>query len=776
MSLNESETRADLIDPLLQQAGWGVNPETKILREFHVTNGQIRSGKEHGQRMIADYILVYRNRKVAVIEAKSISKEVGEGVAQAKLYAQKLDLPFAFASNGQEIYSIDMNSGHEEIVTTFPTPQHIDHLISGVHQEWQKKFDKVPFETIGGSKTLRFYQEIAVNRTLAAIAKGDKRILLTLATGTGKTFIAFQLVWKLFHARWNTKLDGNRLPRILFLADRNILANQALNNFSAFPEDALRRIDPSEIRKHHKVPTNASIFFTIFQTFMSGPNETPYFGEYPADFFDLIIVDECHRGGANDEGTWRQILKHFDQAVQIGMTATPKRKDNVDTYRYFGNPIYSYSLREGIQDGFLTPFRVRRFQTTLDEYVFTPDDNVVEGDVEEGKVYEEADFNRIIEIKQREAKRVMLFMNEIDRNQKTLVFCATQNHASAIRDLINQQKFALDGKSDPHYCVRVTANDGAIGEQFLREFQDNERTIPTILTTSQKLSTGVDALNVRAIVLLRPVKSMIEFKQIVGRGTRLYEGKEFFTIYDFVGAYKMFADPDWDGDPSQEIDDSDQSEKGSYRSAMAESSGLSLHDGSGDEVYMPGMAKITLADGKERQIQHTATTLFYSPNGTPIAAQEFIDKLFGQLPHFFKDESELRRLWSDPVTRDILLDRLAHSGFGTTELDAIQQLIQAEKSDLLDVLEYIAYARPLSSREERTIKAQKFLSNLNHEQREFIDFVLEQYIEHGVSELSLEKLPDLLELKYKSLSEAEEQIGTIAAIREVFLEFQKYLY
>jgi len=764
MTLNESETRADLIDPLLQQAGWGVDPETKVLREFHVTKGQIKSGKEHGPRMIADYILVYRNRKVAVIEAKSIAKEVGEGVAQAKLYARKLDLPMAFASNGQAIYSINMNTGHEKIVTTFPTPQHIDHLISGAHQEWQKKFDQVPFETIGDSKILRFYQEIAVNRTLAAIAKGDKRILLTLATGTGKTFIAFQLVWKLFHARWNTKLDDTRLPRILFLADRNILANQALNNFSAFPEDALRRIDPGEIRKQQKVPTNASIFFTIFQTFMSGPDETPYFGEYPADFFDLIIVDECHRGGANDEGNWRQILEHFDQAVQIGMTATPKRKDNVDTYRYFGNPIYSYSLKEGIQDGFLTPFRVRRFQTTLDEYVFTPDDNVVEGDVQEGKVYEEADFNRIIEIKQREAKRVMLFMSEIDRNQKTLVFCATQNHAAAVRDLINQQKFAVDGKSDLHYCVRVTANDGAIGEQFLREFQDNERTVPTILTTSQKLSTGVDALNVRAIVLLRPVKSMIEFKQIVGRGTRLYEGKEFFTIYDFVGAYKMFADPDWDGDPSQEVDDSDKSKNNSYHTAMAESAGLTLRDGA-DELYQTRMAKITLADGKERLIQHIATTLFYSPSGTPIAAQEFIDKLFGQLPHFFSDETELQRLWSDPVSRETFLDRLSHAGFGTTELEAIQQLVQAEKGDLIDVLEYIAYAKPIITREERATTAQKSVTHLNDKQREFVDFVLEQYIEHGVSELSLEKLPDLLELKYQSLSEAEEQLGTMAAIR-----------
>ena len=378
-----------------------------------------------------------------------------------------------------------------------------------------------------------------------------QRILLTLATGTGKTFIAFQIAWKLFHSRWNLSREPSRRPRILFLADRNILADQAYNAFSAFPEDALVRIEPEDIRKKGKVPKNGSLFFTIFQTFMSGPPKdgkpSPYFGEYPPDFFDFIVIDECHRGGANDESNWRGILDYFAPAVQLGLTATPKRKDNVDTYAYFGEPVYIYSLKDGINDGFLTPFKVKQISTTLDEYVYTPDDKLIEGEIETGKRYTEADFNKIIEIKEREAHRVKMFMEQINQNEKTLVFCATQDHALAVRDLINQMKTS----NDPNYCQRVTANDGALGEQHLRDFQDNEKTIPTILTTSQKLSTGVDARNIRNIVLMRPINSMIEFKQIIGRGTRLYDGKDYFTIYDFVKAHQHFSDPEWDGEPDR---------------------------------------------------------------------------------------------------------------------------------------------------------------------------------------------------------------------------------
>src|SRR5205814_1329150 len=426
-----------------------------------------------------------------------------------------------------------------------------------------------------------------------------------------------------------------------------------------------------------RVPTNASGFFTIFQTFMSGPPKdgkpSPYFGEYPPDFFDFIVIDECHRGGANNESNWRDILDYFAPAVQLGLTATPKRKNNVDTYKYFGDPVYIYSLKDGINDGFLTPFKVKQIATTLDEYVYTPDDKLIEGEIETGKRYTETDFNKIIEIKEREAHRVKLFMEQINQNEKTLVFCATQIHALAVRDLINQMKTS----KDPNYCQRVTANDGDLGEQYLRDFQDNEKTTPTILTTSQKLSTGVDARNIRNIVLMRPIKSMIEFKQIIGRGTRLYDGKDYFTIYDFVKAHHHFSDPEWDGEPIEP--------EPKQPRPVSPPTEPSAPPTSGSEPNPPRQKiKVSLADSKARTIQHMLCTTFWHPDGTPMSAQQFMELLFGKLPEFFKNEDELRELWSAPDTRKLLLNGLEEKGFGHEQLVEMQKIIDAEKSDLFD--------------------------------------------------------------------------------------------
>jgi type I site-specific restriction endonuclease/predicted GIY-YIG superfamily endonuclease len=584
--MNEAETRAELIDPKLKACGWGVVEGSKVLREYHITQGKIQTGGGRGKKEIADYVLVYKGIKLAVIEAKSDVQEVGEGVMQAKKYAQKLQLETTYSTNGKAIYQICMKTGEEGLVTDFLSPEHLWNKTFNTVAEpveakvWREKFASVPFEDKSGSWQLRYYQEIAVQRTVEAIAQNKDRILLTHATGTGKTAIAFQIAWKLFQTRWTVRQahrpnEPSRRPRILFLADRNILAYQAYNSFSAFPEDALVRIKPSEIKKSGKVPTNGNIFFTIFQTFMSGssissgtadedeeidfpeipdtelaevdaygymyilqcadgsfytgstkelslrieqhkngeganftaknlpvklvyyetfdridkafkrekqiqgwsrskkialiqgdieklrqlsknkleksvPEQslslskgvegTPYFGEYPKDYFDFIIIDECHRGGANDESNWRGILEYFSPAVQLGLTATPKRKDNVDTYRYFGEPVYIYSLKEGINDGFLRPFKVKRIKTTLDDYRYTSDDTIVEGEIEEGKLYEEKDFNRTIEIVEREAKRVNIFLEEANQNEKAIIFCANQAHAALIRDLVSSTR------------------------------------------------------------------------------------------------------------------------------------------------------------------------------------------------------------------------------------------------------------------------------------------------------------------------------------------------
>lgn len=320
--MNEADTRAELIEPQLKASDWGEIEGSKILREYHITKGKIQAGGERLKPLIADYILVYRQIKLAIIEAKSNELEVGEGVAQAKNYAEKMQIETTFSSNGKEIYQICMKTGKECLVSHFPSPDELWNKTFSDQNEWRDKFNGIAFENIGSTKDLRYYQEIAVNNVMNAIANNKQRILLTLATGTGKTFIAFQIAWKLFQTRWNLKRDGLRRPRILFLADRNILANQAFNDFHAFPEDALVRINPKEINKKGGVPTNGSIFFTIFQTFMSGKKNQPYFGDYPPDYFDFIIIDECHRGGANDEGNWRGILEYFSPAVQLGLTAT----------------------------------------------------------------------------------------------------------------------------------------------------------------------------------------------------------------------------------------------------------------------------------------------------------------------------------------------------------------------------------------------------------------------------------------------------------------------
>ena len=770
--MNEAETRAEHVDPALAAAGWGVVAGSRVRREYQITLGRLEGHGRRAKPEIADYLLEYRNTKLAVIEAKAWDKPLTEGVGQAKSYAGKLDVRFTYSTNGQGLYGIDMQLGKEGELPRYPTPEELWNLTFAEENEWRDRFAAVPFEDRGGYFQGRYYQDLAIEHVLQAVADGRDRILLTLATGTGKTFIAFQLAWKLFQSRWSLSRKPDRRPRILFLADRNILADQAYNAFSAFPEDAMVRIEPADIKKKGKVPKNGSIFFTIFQTFMSGPakdgHPSPYFGEYPADFFDFIVIDECHRGGANDEGNWRGILDYFSPAVQLGLTATPKRKDNVDTYAYFGEPVFIYSLKDGINDGFLTPFKVRQISTTLDEYVYTPDDMLIEGELESGRRYTESDFNRIIEIKEREAHRVKLFMEMIDQRQKTLVFCSTQEHALAVRDLINQTKTS----SDPNYCQRVTADDGALGEQHLRDFQDNEKSIPTILTTSQKLSTGVDARNIRNIVLMRPINSMIEFKQIIGRGTRLYDGKDYFTIYDFVRAHQHFNDPEWDGEPEDPDPQPERPDPIPGPEYQPE------RDDDGEGPPRPRRAKVKLADGKARAIQHMTVTTFWHPDGTPMSAQQFMEALFGRLPDFFQDEAELRRLWSDPDTRSQLLAGLAEKGFGHDQLAEMQRIIDAEKSDLFDVLAYVAYALPTRTRQERATYAKEAITTrFNDRQQAFLDFVLDQYVRVGVEELAKEKLSPLLKLKYhNALADAVADLGPAETISEAFSGFQQYLY
>ena len=787
--MNEAQTEFDYIDPALREAGWGTVISSRIRKQFPITQGRIIGLNRRAQPLKADYVLIYKNRLLAVIEAKAREKFYTEGVGQAKDYAKRLQIRYTYATNGLKIYEIDMENGIECDVKQFPTPDELwemtypqpkeENAIAVFNQE--QELLSIPYEDRSGTWQPRYYQQNAISNVIRSIAEGEKRILLTLATGTGKTAIAFQIAWKLFHGKWNLRGDKTRSPRILFLADRNLLANQAFNEFNAFEDDALVRIKPDEIRKKGKIPTNGSIFFTIFQTFMSGPDDTPYFGQYPKDFFDLIVIDECHRGGANDESNWRDIMNYFSPAVQLGLTATPKRDVNVNTYRYFGNPVYKYSLKEGINDGFLTPFKVMEIHTTIDKYQYLGDDEILKGEIENEREYTESELNRIIEIKKREEYRVNLFLQRMDQSQKTLVFCASQRHALMVRDIINQNTVS----QNPDYCHRVTADDGKRGEEHLSDFQNNEKSIPTILTTSHKLSTGVNTPEVRNIVLLRQINSKVEFKQIIGRGTRLFDGKDYFTIWDYEKAHEHFKDVEWDGEPiePEAVDEDEDVEVKDPEQEYGEDNSNSL-----DEEYPPDtdleekgskrriMIEVQLSDNNFRSLDSMIKTTFWSPDGTPISAEAFIRQLFGDIPSFFENEDELRKIWSVPSTRKKLLKELDERGYSFAQLEDLRELIHGVDSDIFDVLSYIAYHRDMVPRLERAQNARVYFNDYNPKQQKFLNFVLEQYVRDGISELDDEKLPQLIELKYNAIADAKKELGDIKTIRDTFIGFQGYLY
>ena len=766
-SETEADTRAERIDPVLAGAGWGLVEGSRIRREV-ICPGRIQIGGKRAAPLSCDYVLFYRGQKLATLEAKKASISHREGVGQAKDYATRLKARFAYASNGLEWREIDMGTGREaDFSTPFPTPDELWERTFSTANAWRDRFGEVPFETDGGKWEPRYYQHNAINAALDAVAHDQRRILLTLATG--KTSIAFQIAWKLFGARWNITREPTRRPRILFLADRNILADQAYNSFSAFSNDAVTRIDPAAIKKKGDVPRNASIFFTIFQTFMAGEGEANFLG-YEPDFFDFIIIDECHRGGAKDESEWRRILEYFEPATQLGLTATPKREHNADTYRYFGDPVYTYALKEGIEDGFLTPFKVRQMASTIDEYVFTGEDTVVKGQIEHGQVVREEDFNTRYIIDDREKSRINEFLRQINPREKTLVFCATQDHAALVRDLINE----LSPGRHPDYCCRVTANDGARGEQHLRDFQDNAKTIPTILTTSQKLSTGVDARNVRNIVLMRPVKSMIEFKQIVGRGTRVYDGKDFFTIFDFVKAYEHFQDREWDGEPLEPVaprprpgtpEGEPEPEDG------AEGGGAGNDEGPTEKVI------IKLQDGKARKIQYIASTSYWF-QGRPVSSAEFLEMLFGDLAGLVADEDQLRDTWGDPEAREHFITVLEEKGYDRDKLEEMRRLIDAPDSDIFDVLAYVRFSLDPKTRHERAEAARADgLTAHQAEMQGFLGDVLAAYEREGSRELSINKLGTFLEMKYGTIGEGKATLGgDLGLIRDAFIGVQRVLY
>ncbi len=767
LAYSESDTRSKLIDPLIKQSDW---LESNIVREYYFTDGRKLIGGKRGKRYFVDYLLTYKNTNLAIIEAKAESKDPLDGLQQSINYAQRLGIDYVYTTNGHKIYEHSLKDGKGRFIENYPTP---DELFERKYAAQPPKAQNVitsPFH-IEGTMKPRFYQQIAVQKTIESIADKRDRVLLTLATGTGKTYIAFQIAYRLFQSKWNR--DGSeRRPKILFLADRNVLKDQSLNTFNPLEKDCVE-INGKIIKKRGgKVPTAGNIFFAIYQSLaVEEENEddvTAYYKQYPSNFFDLIIIDECHRGSANDESSWREILTHFSPAVHLGLTATPKRDDNGDTYKYFGDPIYEYSLKDGINDGFLTPYKVKRIQTNIDEYRFDPND-IITGELEK-QIVELEQFEKQVVIPKRTeliAKTILQNMNPMD---KTIIFCVNQKHALDMKIAIDKYKSVKDN----NYCVRVTSDEGDIGREFLEMFQNNDRDIPAILTSSKMLTTGVDAKNVRNVVLTAPIKSMTEFKQIIGRGTRVFDGKDFFTIMDFVGATNLFYDPAWDGENEVPQKSSKKEKKETNQD------GLDSQSETESSKEKPKNEKVNIdIKGKKLKVINIETT-YVGMDGIPLKTEDYLELLIGVLGKFYNDEEGLREIWSSPKNRKDLLNKLREMNIDESQLNDLKLIFEADNSDIYDILAHISFNLDIKTRSERVfaVEHSEFIEKHHNEKaKEFLEFILERYKKDGVKELDEDKLGKLVDLSgLGSVREVANNFGGIPEMRDEYFELQREIY
>ncbi|EHR1769560.1 DEAD/DEAH box helicase family protein [Campylobacter coli] len=762
---SEDDTRVKLIDTKLYASSWS---EENITRNYYFTDGRKLIGNKRAERKFADYLLKFQNNNLAIIEAKKQNKDALDGLSQGIEYAKTLNVPFVYSTNGDKIYEYDLRVSRGEYIENFPSPNELFQRVYGNLKEWQYKL-LTQRELYIPQKTLRYYQKIAVDKVIEALINGKDRILLTLATGTGKTTIAFALCYRLLEARWN-KENKDQKPKILFLCDRVSLRDQALGEFNAVESDC-KVISAEEIRKNDgKIITNANVFFGIYQSLAANSKdqentqeeqESKFYLQYPKDFFDLIIIDECHRGGANEEGNWACVLEHFSSATHLGLTATPKKSDNIDTYRYFGESAYEYSLKEGIEDGFLTPYKVKRITTTLSEgYVYNPDD-LIEGELEKG-FYKMSEFERNIHLPQYNDFLAKEILKLIDPMDKTIIFCANQAHASDIKRAID--KFKSVKRDD--YCVRVTSDEGKIGLDYLKLFQDNDKSYPVILTSSKMLTTGVDAKNVRNIVLLANIGSMVEFKQIIGRGTRVYEGKDFFTILDFVGATKLFYDPKWDGEKIEELKEQDEKEK--ITKEHIKQTKEESKEKKSVTIHLKG-TKLKVLD---------ITTTYVGAQGKPLSTKEFLEFLIGKLGEYYDDEAKLREIWSDQKNRERFLKALANDGVDEDALKDLREIFQKD-CDIYDVLAHLSFNAEIKTRQERVLQVEngEFLKRFQKEKAiKFIEFLLNRYQEYGIKDFD-DGLKPLIELSsLGNVRELADEFGGLEILKQSFYDLQREIY
>ncbi|MGE0769291.1 MAG: EcoAI/FtnUII family type I restriction enzme subunit R [Hyphomicrobiaceae bacterium] len=781
---NEADTCRRYVVPRLQTAGWENEPH-RINEQVTFTDGRIVVAGRRGRRRPgrrADYILRYRaDFPIGVVEAKPTYATPGEGLQQAKDYAEILGLKFAFATNGHGIVEFDYTTGLEREIEAFPTPAQLWARLT-TNQSLSADAAEMlltPAYHLGG-KSPRYYQEIAINRAVQAVAQGTPRILLTMATGTGKTEVAFQICWKLWSSRWNRSGDHRR-PRILYLADRNILVDDPMAKEFAPFDEARWKIGGGNAVKSREM------YFALYQSIAEDSSRPGLYREYASDFFDLIIVDECHRGSARDKSNWQEVLKYFAPAAQIGMTATPRRQENADTYNYFGNPIYTYSLRQGIDDGFLAPYRVHRVVTTWDAAGWRPSQDDLDryGRQIPDEEYHTSEFERVVSLRARTeavARHLTEYLKRTDRFAKTIVFCVDQEHALEMKHALNNLNADLV-QQHPDYVCRVTSNEGDTGIGHLSDFQDVESRTPVILTTSQLLTTGVNAPTVQNIVLVRIINSMTEFKQIIGRGTRVRDdyGKLFFSILDYTGsATRLFADPDFDGDPTVETEQTidEQGEPISDETVLTPEPELEdegITELPPDEDDQP-RRKFYFDGGNVEIAAHLVYEL--DPDGNQLRVVQFTDYTADKVRTLFRNANELRSEWADPDRRRDIIDRLEERGI---DFDELAETANQPDADPLDLLCHLAFNAPLRTRRERAQRLRTdrrdFFDQFGPDARQILDELLDKYTEHGTAQFLI---PEVLELppinEHGNVIEIAARFGGVEQLRRAVIQLQTLLY
>jgi len=748
--LTETEIRTRYITPALVNNGWNYND---IHEETTFTDGRIiDKGKgdwSRGERKRTDYLLTYNSNYIAVIEAKDNNHELGYGMQQAIDYANMLDVPFAYSSNGDGFIEKNMLTGEEKELSLedFPTPDELWHKYMKLSDITEEQ-EKVICEPFYPSKyPPRYYQQIAIERTVKSVAKGQYRILLVMATGTGKTFTAFQIIYRL----WKSKTK----KKILFLADRNILIDQTMvNDFAPFKEH-MHKIDG-------KYDPAYEIYLGLYQQLKGNDGRPNLYEKFPKDFFDLIVIDECHRGSAKEESSWREILNYFGSATQIGLTATPKNEESINTFRYFGEPVYTYSLKQGIEDGFLAPYRVIRIALDKDTEGVNVEKGTLNTAGEEAKsgIYGGADINRTIILPKRDklvAKIVSDYLKSTNRRMdKSIFFCVDEDHADRMRRcLINENLDMVE--VDDRYVMRITGTD-IVGKKQLDNFINPRKKYPTLVTTSKLLTTGVDAKTCKVIVIDTTINSMVEFKQIIGRGTRINEefGKVAFTIIDFTGATELFKDPDFDGET--EIKNIDLTSKVSTEDTNSGEDNIptgTLIDIEPNEVMATKRKtkkpKIILPNESVYELYRQERLIDEHGN---LITESFMQFVKNKLTNEFETYTMFKEYWDSVTMKENIIKELENKDI---YLSVLEEEV-GDEYDPFDLLVYVAYGKKALTRSQRArhIKQSDYFDKYGEEAKEVITILLDKYVDFGLTALE-----DLNTLK---IPELESKYGTIMQI------------